>query len=110
MQREEEVRPDGEVLDALRIGLGHPLQPRSLVRTLVESHGERLADERLPATLPHAARGNVFAKIVRREGVELRVHARTVIALGVVLDEDLPVRGNVVHLALRESQRRKLEP
>ncbi len=91
------------------IGLRHPLQPWSLVGTLVETHSERFANERLPAALPKSARGDVFTKVVRRQRVELRVHAWAVIALGVVLYQDLPVCGNVIHLALGESQRFKLE-
>ena len=79
------------------------------MRSLVESHGERLADERLPATLPPAARRNIFAKVVRGERVQLRVHPWAVVALGVVLNEDLPVCCDVVGLALGESQWRKVE-
>ena len=109
VQREEQVRPDGEVLDALRVGLRHALQPRALMGPLVETHRERLADERLPATLPPAACRDVFAEVVRRQGVQLRVDARTVVALGVVLDEDLPVRGDVVDLARGAPQRREVE-
>ena len=79
------------------------------MRTLVETHGERFANERLPAALPESARGDIFTKVVRCQRVELRVHAWAVIALGVVLHQDLPVSGNVIHLALGESQRFKLE-
>ena len=79
------------------------------MRSLVEPHGERLADERLPATLPPAACRNIFAKVVRGERIQLWVHTRAVVALGVVLHEDLPVRRHVVRLALSESQWREVE-
>ena len=109
MEREEQVRPHGEVLDALRVGLGHPLEPWARVRPFVEAHGERLADEWLPATLPPATRRNIFAKVVRGERIQLRMHTRAVVALRVVLDEDLPVRRHVVRLALGESQWREVK-
>jgi hypothetical protein len=47
--------------------------------------------------------------VVWREPVELRVDARAVVALGVVLGDELPVRRDVVDLAVATPQRGEIE-
>ena len=61
-------------------------------------HRHRLAAvrEHHPAALPGAAREEILAQVVRGELVEKRVDPRAVVALGVVLGHDLPVRRDVV--------------
>ena len=61
-------------------------------------HRHRLAAVRKhhPAALPRAAREEVLAQVKRGELVEKRVDPRAVVALGVVLGHDLPVRPDVV--------------
>mgnify|MGYP007123212585 CR=1 FL=1 len=57
----------------------------------VERHRLGVIDELHPAALPRAVRREVAAEVVRRQLVELRVDARAVVALAVVLGHDLPV-------------------
>ena len=60
-----------------------------------------------PAARPRPVRFEVPAPVVGREPVELRMDARTVVALGVVLADDLPVGGDLVLDAPRAAQARR---
>ena len=76
----------------------------------VEGHGLGALDELHPAALPGAVGVEVAAQVVGGELVELRVDARAVVALAVVLGDQLPVRADLVHDLLRRPERGEVEP
>ena len=94
VQRDEAVREDREVQDGARVDAG---DRRPAAVAAVERHRVGvLLGERHRAAAPGARALEVVAGQVVAEAVELGVHAGAVQALGVVLDDRLPVGGDVV--------------
>ena len=76
----------------------------------VERHRLGVVDELHPAALPRPVGRVVATEVVRRQLVELRVDPRAVVALAVVLGDELPVGVDLVRLRVRDAQRREVEP
>ncbi len=76
----------------------------------VDRHRLGVVDELHPAALPRPGRGEVAAEVVGRQLVELRVDARAVVALAVVLADELPVRVDFVGDRVRDAELGEVEP
>ena len=105
VDRQERQRPDQVVVDPPLVDRRHagdrwPAVPM----TAVDGHGLGVVDELHPAALPRARRGEVAAEVIRRQLVELRVDARAVVALAVVLADELPVRIDLVGDRVRDTE------
>ena len=110
MQRQEHRRPHQVVVDPPLVERGDPRHRRpSVAMTALHGHRLRAAGQLHPATLPAAPGHEVGAEIVRRELVELGMEARAVVALGVVLGDELPVRADVVVDPLRRTEAAEVE-
>src|SRR3989454_4042628 len=114
MKTEEHVREDEVIVDAVPIFLRHPLQGRPLrvarphhrrvvLRELHEAAVE-IAGSRLPCEICCVGPGRVV-----RDPVQVRVDRGAVIALGIVLPEDFPIRLDLVGLAGPEAEILELE-
>src|SRR2546422_1070500 len=109
MKTEEHVREDEVIVDAVPIFLRHPLQGRPLrvarphhrrvvLRELHEAAVE-IAGSRLPCEICCVGPGRVV-----RDPVQVWVDRGAVIALGIVLPEDFPIRLDLVGLAGPEAE------
>ena len=76
----------------------------------VHGHGLAAGRERHPAALPWTRRLEIHAQVVGSQAVEQGVDAGAVVALRVVLGDDLPIRGDVVFEARCSTQGREVAP
>ena len=107
VQAEQHVREDREVDDRAQLIRGQAAK-RHAATVPVERHGRRAVAQRHPAADPRPAGRVVLATARRAHPAQLRVDHRAVIALVVVLGEDLPVRGRVVAVLRDRDQPRWL--
>ena len=92
MDRQEGRRPEQVVVDPALVEWGDPGHGRALSpMAAVEGHRLGALDQLHPAALPRSVGGEIAAEVVRGELVELGVDARAVVALAVVLGDELPV-------------------
>ena len=80
--------------------------------TVAAIQGHRLGavDELHPAALPRPVRGEVATQVVRGQLVELGMDARAVVALAVVLGDELPVGVDLVGDLVGDAQAAEVEP
>ena len=110
VQAQQQVGPHQEVVDAPLVRRGDPGEWRPTMPQPVDGHRVEIIPKLHPATAPRPIRLDVLALVVRRQPVELRMDTRTVIALGIVLADDLPVGVDLVIDAARAPQVSEREP
>lgn len=96
VEADEHVGPGDEVVDLLVVVFGGAFDELAAVELAIEGKGVVLSDDRHPATVPRALAGDPLAHVVGGDLVQLGMDAGAVVALGVVLDDGLPVGLDVV--------------
>jgi hypothetical protein len=105
MQRDQQVRQDRGIHHVRQLVLVEP-RHRDTPAAAVERHRLHAGAQVHPATDPVArALLDVVTAVRQRDPAELRMDHRAVVALLVVLDDDLPVRLHVVLVRLGGHQR-----
>jgi hypothetical protein len=99
---EEDVGPQDDTVEEAVVGVGQPRQSVALAAPAQGEPLERLGKGGARAD-PSAHRAPAARELGKRRG-ELGVDRGAVVALHEVLDDALPVRGHLVHLAVPETQ------